>query len=396
MAVSLESQALVSKQHELVTTIQHSVTTIADKCLGKGLISQETSSKISEINSINLDKARLLLENLKATVIGTPTSLSTFITILEEEKSHKNIVEILTNEVQALKNRTEAKLSSGHSSKETGFVATTVPCVEERQQLSSCKRKSPGHIDYALKDLGNVMEKLQFAKLDETETKAKLTAAKQELKDVKEEKAESEKEKRLLNETIEDLKKTIGDLTETIEGVKREKDEAVKRIAKAQKKNYEDIKEKEQLTEQLSVSCKNISGMTEQIEKLLTKQQTMEQDLHEMENFRKEADADLQEFDMLEAKYENMCQQVQDVMKELRQEKNIALLMYNMSEDQRIKTEARHRYAYCFIIAVVLIFAVVICVFSYCLEDEANHNIKQCTQTAINIAVEYALGIGIK
>ena len=63
--------------------------------------------------------------------------------------------------------------------------------------------------------------------------------------------------------------------------------------------------------------------------------------------------------------------------------------MHNMFEDQRIKTEAWHRNAYCFIIAVVLIFAAVIVTFSYCLEDEVNHNIKQCTRTAINIAVEY-------
>lgn len=195
-AISLEPQALASKQYELVTTIKHSVTTIADKCLGEGLISQETSSKISETDSTNADKARLLLDNLKATVTGTPESFYTFVTILDEEKSHKNIVEILTNEVQTLrKRRDEAKLLLGYSSKEneqggkdpTPFVATTVP-HEEGQQ-------APRAIDYAMRDATNLMENLKFVKLDETKREAQLTAVKQELKDAKKEKLNAKRRK---------------------------------------------------------------------------------------------------------------------------------------------------------------------------------------------------------
>lgn len=389
---SVESQALVNKRHELVTIIQHSVKMMSDKCLGKRLISRETSNKILEKDSINAEKARLLLKNIEDTV--TPKLFEEFVTILEEEESHENLAETLRMELQDIKDRrvrtqsySESTLSPEKENElpnkadHPNFDAT-VPCVEE----SIRKRKAPGRIDYAMKDLNNVMENLKFAKLDGKEREAKLNEVKKKLRNVKNENAG-------LKEKIRTHSETINKLT----GLLEKKDEALKgtipllenKLAKAQKKNYEAIKESGRLMEQLTYLLKYNSDASKQIEELLADKQALQCNLNGVEYLLHEAEAKSRESNALEANYETVCQQLEDIKEELGQEQNTSRHMYNMSQDQIRKTERVHKCGYCFIIAVVLIFAAVIITFSYCLEDKLNYNIKQCTRTVLNTALEY-------
>jgi hypothetical protein len=82
------------------------VHTISDKCLGKALISKDTSNKILEKGGLtSADKARFLLNNIEATVTRKPELFDTVVTILRKDKSNEHIADALTTEVQDLKNR---------------------------------------------------------------------------------------------------------------------------------------------------------------------------------------------------------------------------------------------------------------------------------------------------
>lgn len=395
MASSLEYQALVNNSHNIVNKIQHSVNTLSDKCLGKAIVTDETSRKILEQNSTCANKARILLNNVKTAVLSKPELFDKFVTILEEDQSHEDLGELLRTELQDLKNRkvhthladeaTPPPKQENVSPDEEDYSSFKPTCssIEETQQVSSVrKRKAPDPIEYAMKDITNAMENLRFANLDAKEREARLNALKKELRDVKNENAQ-------LKEEITGYNQTITYLNMLLEEKEKALQKLEKKAAAAEKRTYELVQEKGELYERFACLHIQNSEQSIEIQQLLAEKDTLQCNLNEVVGFLRESEDDCKELHALEKIYETACKNHEEVLEELRHEENTSRHMYSMFQDQMRRNKRIIRSALCFIAVVVIIFGAVIILFAYCLEDTINHNIKQCTRTVINIAAEF-------
>lgn len=69
---------------KLVIALQPCIGSVADHCLSKELMSEETYDAIMECNLTNADKSRRLLKNVRQTISLKPDALDKFGVILNE------------------------------------------------------------------------------------------------------------------------------------------------------------------------------------------------------------------------------------------------------------------------------------------------------------------------
>ncbi len=68
---------------ELICSVKPSVLTIADDCVGRGLISQDAYDQIvKRTDWIDTDQARCLLDNIRTTITFRPLALEDFASVL--------------------------------------------------------------------------------------------------------------------------------------------------------------------------------------------------------------------------------------------------------------------------------------------------------------------------
>jgi chromosome segregation ATPase len=184
------------------------------------------------------------------------------------------------------------------------------------------------------------------------------------------------------------------------------------RVAAVERENYKILKRKGKMDEQLTYLLQHISDQSKETEKLLTEKQTLQNDLNDLKKFFHETKEELEKFRLQEVKYERVCQQLQGVQEELQQEQDTSQQSYDknrlhpnklrksydknrthqaMEALRQKQNTSQYMYnmcGYC-IVAVVFSLVAIIFTFSYCLEDEVNHNIKQCTRAVLDIATDY-------
>lgn len=106
--MSTQHQAFNNKRDELVVSIQHSVDTIADKCLGKKLITEDTYDEVTQSKEMRSNKARQLLRNISTEIRENSDQFESFLTILKDT-SCDTIGEKLFQEWKDLENRRTIK-----------------------------------------------------------------------------------------------------------------------------------------------------------------------------------------------------------------------------------------------------------------------------------------------
>ena len=104
MSSSSQHQAFNNKRDDLVTGIKHAVNSVADKCLTKRLISEDTYDEVTQSEKENGQKARQLLRNISTGIQKDPSSLDIFIKLLNETDC-KDVAENLQKEWRDLENR---------------------------------------------------------------------------------------------------------------------------------------------------------------------------------------------------------------------------------------------------------------------------------------------------
>lgn len=100
----------------------------------------------------------------------------------------------------------------------------------------------------------------------------------------------------------------------------------------------------------------------------------------------RESKDECKELHTLEKMYEAACEEHEEVVKEL---EKTSRHMHSMFQDQIWRDKVINQSALCFTAVIVVVFGIIIILFAYCLEDKVNHNVKQCTRTVMNIAVEF-------
>lgn len=392
----LEYQALVHNSSNIVNEIQHSVNTLSDKCLEKALVTEETSRKILEQDSTSADKARRLLNNVKTAIKSKPELFEEFVTILKEDQSHECLGETLRIELQDLKDRKvhtqyeatpppkqgpEENIAPNEVDYSTFDSRPICSSIEETQQVYA-KRKAPTPIDYAMKDLTNAMENLKFAKLDDKEREARLRVLKKELRGATKENAQ-------LKEDISRYIQTISELKRLLE----EKEEALRKlenkVAVVEKRKHELVQEEGELHKRIACLHIQNSEQSMQIQQILAEKTTLQCNLNMVVGFLRESEDESKQLHALEEKYASACEKHEEILTELGHEQNTSRHMYSMFQDQIRRNRVITLSTLCFAAVVVLVFATVIILFAYCLEDTVNHNTRQCTRTVLNIATEY-------
>ena len=83
---------------KLVEGLKSNVSTVADHCLGVGLISMEAYDAITECNTTKADKTRVLLKNIRNAISLHPTSLHLFSSVLKDMGGCEDLVTQLGTE----------------------------------------------------------------------------------------------------------------------------------------------------------------------------------------------------------------------------------------------------------------------------------------------------------
>lgn len=399
--MALENKAILNNLRDLVNGIQHTVTTISVKCLQNNLITQDTYDYTLQVNTTNAENARLLLENIRSNVERKPSLFKVFVTILEEEPAHEDIGESLRAEFHRLRQQ-EIELHNEAGNSAESDDASMVTGVEETQQQKQVRRRTISTpilttpttpIGHAMKDLKNAIESLQFANLEQKVREAKIQECEATIE---------EKETR-----INHLKIQIGQFKqeniqlqeETIKYTatnhelghllteKREKIHQLEsRLSEKEKQKHKADKQTGKLKEQVTKLHTDNSDLLGQIYRLYTDIRDIEHRREEVQNLLSEAEKESAEFDRLEAFYEAQCEQLEE---RLRHEQETCQYIHSTFQE-KIRTMIKvHRSAVCFLLAVVVVFAIIIITFGYCLEDTVNRNIKQCAKTVLSKVMEF-------
>ena len=323
-------QVITNKWPELVQRIKHSADTIADNCRAKGLISEETSAKITDITK-NSDKARLLLNNVLTTIRAKPHLFEAFMGILEEDISHEDLVKSLR----------------------TGFEKT--PIEESGLKDTALVKPEPGN-GFTDSAFLNMLQNLHFANLDRKGREAEIRDLKKKIEDTNKENAELKKENDSYAQTLRKLVSIHADNNKKLE-------EKTQQLAEMEKKRNKAVKKRKEVE-------KSLQNQSEEISQLERENERMHQDLIKMESLQQEVKANSRELDQLTAIYEQQRQRLLEIEEEVCKEQ---------------RGNQRCRYGFTVILVVVVLFAAML---GYCLEDEENHNMKQCMQTMLNSGMD--------
>ena len=385
--MALESRAILNKLRDLVNGIKHAVPTISVKCLEKNLITQDIYDSTSQVNRINAEHARSLLGNIRSNVERKPRLFEDFVTILEESPSLKDIGKRLRAELSQLRQETEFH----HESAESGDAAM-VTSVEETEQHKERHRRTTSttptltspitSIGRATTGLKNVLEDLHSAKLEQKENEAKIieceaiieeketriTNLKVQIDQVELESSELKEETKQYAETNHELERLLTEKREKIHQLESKLSEKEKQKHKADKQTRKHEK-------QVTKLQNDISQLIGLIIQLYTDVKYIHREREEVQKLLSEAEKESAESDSLEERLrheQKACQHMHSTF----QEKIRTMLIVNRS-------------ALCFSLAVVVVFAIIIITFGYCLEDKVNHNIKQCTETVFSKVTEF-------
>lgn len=131
---STQHRAFNNRRDELVTGIQHSVNTFADKCHGKRLITEETYDNVTGCEKNNNNKARQLLRNISVEIQENPKQFDCLLEVLKDTSC--DVGEKLCKEWNGLEDRkTIQQLEEGEDcsdSTTTGSVWHQEPSVRRR------------------------------------------------------------------------------------------------------------------------------------------------------------------------------------------------------------------------------------------------------------------------
>lgn len=415
MAFKLEHRVIKSKFQELVQGIKHSVSQVSDKCLESELITDETHAKLLQLNYTEEKQARILLTNVSTTIHTKHGSFERFATILKEATSTEHLGICLNSELKNFKDR--AKITQeGSSSRSTSPIEETleheprdkaydltdnmtVTSIEEetRHQLKTPAHKS-GTIeryDNSMRELKNAMENLEYAKFDTLQRESKIKVLKKEMKDVKEENCKLKEESKNYHETLDELQNLLRENQYTLEN-KTQQLEC--KLSETEKQKYRETQKREEAEEQVrflkllkSELSNKKSELSNEMIRLILDKRELQQDLEEVNKLLLEADRRSRECDALEAQYEEVCEQLQEVKAEVKKEQDTSQHMYTEFQEERKRFMKYSCFAFCIIITVVIILALVTVIFAYCLEDKENNNIKRCVKTIINDVIEYLI-----
>lgn len=401
--MALENRAILNNLKDLVNGIQHAVSTISVKCLENKLITQDTYEYTLQVNTTKAKNARFLLEDIRSNVERKPGLFEVFVTILEEEPALKDIGESLRVELRQLRQETELHHEAGNSS-ESGD-ASMVTSIEETQQQKKVHRRTKYNVTPILttpitpighgKDLKNAMENLHCANLEQKVREAKIQEC---------EAAIEEKETRINNLKIQinqvkqesiELKEEAMKYAATnheLECLLTEKRKKIHllrgRLSEKEKQEHKADKHTGKLQEQVIKLYTDNSDLLRQISQLNTDIRDIERRREEVQKLLSEAEKESAEFDHLEALYEAQCEQLEE---RLRHEQRTCQHIHSTLQEKIKKMLKVHRSALCVVLAVVVVFAIIIITFGYCLEDTVNRNIKQCAKTVLSKVMEFLL-----
>ncbi len=85
---------------DLVHSVKLCVMTVADHCYSIGLISQYTYDQLRELNLINEDKARTLLDNIRRVFSSRPSALKEFATVLFQTRECNHLADKIQRQLQ--------------------------------------------------------------------------------------------------------------------------------------------------------------------------------------------------------------------------------------------------------------------------------------------------------
>ena len=237
------------------------------------------------------------------------------------------------------------------------------------------------HIDSSIEGRKKVIERLNFAKFDNKEKESKLRSLETELEDIKTENIKIKEEK-------ENYCHKISKLTEQLERKDQKSDQLESRLSAAQKERYEDTKEQRQSQRHIETITTMNAELAIRIEQVKSEKEDIQRELNRVqEQYNIIADVRAEELGLLEARYGEIHEELQNAIEELNTERR-------SSEHQNFKRKISRvhiiaKVAFIFIVVIVIVFAVTLVAFSICLEDSENYNIKKCLQSVVNIIAEY-------
>ncbi len=85
---------------DLVHSVKPCVMTVADHCYSIGLISQYTYDQLRELNLINEDRARTLLDNIRRVFSSRPSALKEFVTVLFQTGECNHLADKIQRQLQ--------------------------------------------------------------------------------------------------------------------------------------------------------------------------------------------------------------------------------------------------------------------------------------------------------
>ncbi len=85
---------------DLVHSVKPCVMTVADHCYSIGLISQYTYDQLRELNLINEDRARTLLDNIRRVFPTRPSALKEFVTVLFQTGECNHLADKIQRQLQ--------------------------------------------------------------------------------------------------------------------------------------------------------------------------------------------------------------------------------------------------------------------------------------------------------
>lgn len=258
--------------------------------------------------------------------------------------------------------------------------------IRKRNVVYDASMATKRRPDYDVEELKEILEKLHFSKLDNIEKASQVNALTKRMKAVEEENTELKNEKKKYNETLCNLKKKLEELNPKLN---LKIPELKSKLAKIERQKYEEVIKGKNLEAKVQFLENVNSDLSHAIKELLTDKNVLLLDLQQMQNLYRETDERSKKCDDVKAKYDAMRKELQDVTDKLNQEQDTSLHMYNMFQNERRRHLMYRCCGYCLILVVVILFAIVIIAFGYCLEDSANRNVKQCIQRVVSNIIEY-------
>ena len=371
--MSLESKVFNSKTSELVIGTAGSISEIADKCLESNLIAQETYEKV-QLDKTPKDKARLVLSNIGSRIRNNAAHFHNFVDILEKISSCEELGSVLKHELKNSKCKDQPDYHAIQETQPTGHNSQTI--------VPATTWLPPDHIDSSIEDLKKVIERLNFATFDNKEKESKLRSLETELEDIKTENIKIKEEK-------ENYCHKISKLTEQLERKDQKLDQLESRLSAAQKERYEDTKEQRQSQRHIETITTMNAELAIRIEQVKSEKEDIQRELNRVqEQYNIIADVRAEELGLLEARYGEIHEELQNAIEELNTERRSSKHLQNFK--RRIsRVHIITKVVFIFIVVIVIVFAVTLVAFSICLEDSDNYNIEKCSQSVVNIIAEY-------